>query len=593
MSEAEGMSKTYRLQVGLLPLADAPAELYLRGADSFTLAPRARLDGNTYFNAFYLDYWRRYASLSSLGLSLDLDGDAFLRIIGEDADGQAVTLAMQSLSAGQNTVWLDPSCLAPDCALGRLYFDLTAKTDLSIGDIAWISDDAPRREVSLSVGLCTFNREDHLAVTLDRLEQYASRTPAIMRIFVVNQGEAFGDAKVLTALKNPVFQLIEQENFGGCGGFNRTMIEAVNAAPAASHHLLMDDDILLDPRMLSRAARFLEYTKDPIALGGSMLELGRKTMLHEAGARLESFWHVVSVERGANLADANALEVFATVDPVHYNAWWFCVIPIETIRRLSFSPPLFLHFDDIEYGCRMLEAGVETVALPGVAVWHETFAYKQSDWILYYDFRNRLISATLHPDLTWRPDALFVLGFMMNFILIHRYRAASLAALALRDYLKGPASLGPDPLSRHDAVQAFLARFPVPEERRNIDLDDVLPGSADMPPGSILATVRVFFAHFFLNLFRVGLKKPRLFHGATHPMVVGNAPVLMAKSVDSTVCSYYPPNRWKLVSLTLQALILSAKFLIVHRWVVARWRAATPDLTSEAGWRAIFRSRQC
>ncbi len=59
-----------------------------------------------------------------------------------------------------------------------------------------------------------------------------------------------------------------------------------------------------------------------------------------------------------------------------YTGWWFCLIPREVITRVGLPLPLFLKFDDAEFGLRARAAGIPTIGLPGVAVWHEGWAEK-------------------------------------------------------------------------------------------------------------------------------------------------------------------------------------------------------------------------
>lgn len=48
-----------------------------------------------------------------------------------------------------------------------------------------------------------------------------------------------------------------------------------------------------------------------------------------------------------------------------------CVIPKEIISEIGLSLPVFIKWDDAEYGIRAGEANtMKTVTLPGSAVWH-------------------------------------------------------------------------------------------------------------------------------------------------------------------------------------------------------------------------------
>ncbi len=93
---------------------------------------------------------------------------------------------------------------------------------------------------------------------------------------------------------------------------------------------------------------------------------------------------------------------------VDYNAWWMCLIPRSVAEELGMPLPLFIKWDDAEYGLRARAAGYRTATVPGIAIWHMSFLEKDdtSDWQAYFHYRNRLVAAALHgPD---NPRAMLV-----------------------------------------------------------------------------------------------------------------------------------------------------------------------------------------
>ena len=100
--------------------------------------------------------------------------------------------------------------------------------------------------------------------------------------------------------------------------------------------------------------------------------------------------------------DVRLRAVNATIDvsgiDVDYNGWWMCLIPVETLRTVGLSLPLFIKWDDSEFGLRAKQAGYPTVSFPGAAVWHVPWTDKNDgvDWQSYFHHRNRIIAALLH-----------------------------------------------------------------------------------------------------------------------------------------------------------------------------------------------------
>ena len=83
---------------------------------------------------------------------------------------------------------------------------------------------------------------------------------------------------------------------------------------------------------------------------------------------------------------------------VDYNGWWMCLIPTSVIREIGLSLPLFIKWDDSEYGLRAKAHGFPTVSLPGSAVWHVSWIDKDDlvGWQAYFHARNRIVTALLH-----------------------------------------------------------------------------------------------------------------------------------------------------------------------------------------------------
>lgn len=72
-----------------------------------------------------------------------------------------------------------------------------------------------------------------------------------------------------------------------------------------------------------------------------------------------------------------------------------CLIPTVVLEKIGLSLPVFIKFDDIEYGLRAKKAGFPTVCLPGVAVWHQAWHDKDParSWEEYFTERNRWLAA--------------------------------------------------------------------------------------------------------------------------------------------------------------------------------------------------------
>src|SRR5699024_799008 len=56
--------------------------------------------------------------------------------------------------------------------------------------------------------------------------------------------------------------------------------------------------------------------------------------------------------------------------PANYTGWWGTLFPPGTAQRLGLPAPLFLKWDDAEYGLRATQHGFDHAVLPGTSVHH-------------------------------------------------------------------------------------------------------------------------------------------------------------------------------------------------------------------------------
>src|SRR5690606_22070152 len=146
-----------------------------------------------------------------------------------------------------------------------------------------------------------------------------------------------------------------------------------------------------------------------------------------------------------------------------YNGWWMCMIPKQVIAEIGLSMPVFIKWDDAEYGLRAKKAGYRTVSLPGVALWHISWLDKDDtqDWGAYFHTRNRIIAGLLHSDRPKSGRLLQNSGRQdIKKLLNMQYYATQLAVDALRDVLAGPERLHEVMAESMPAARKKAAEFP-------------------------------------------------------------------------------------------------------------------------------------
>ncbi len=556
-------------------------------AGALAIPAGATLSLDAYFNAFWEENWRLHAAPGEVALRLDLSGPCTVRIIRRTHDRDAVVAEERVTGDG-------PVRLAiPDTAInfrqhGMLVAEVTAHAPVTLRGGAWVTAAPPRR-IGLAAVFCTFNREADIAAVLASLAAEAPVLDRLARVIVVNQGRPGLARHPAVALLLPRLghrlRIVEQANFGGAGGFGRGLLEALDD-PDATHAVLLDDDLRIEPDTLLRMAAFFAHATADRPVGGPMLDLVQPHRIYESGAVIrEANWSFYPQHHGLDVADRNHLPRLLGPAAVHYGGWWCLGVPLALVRAEGMPLPVFIRGDDVEFGLRLAGGGYPTLPMPGLGVWHEPFYLKLGGWQLYYETRNMLITASSHLDPGGRVMAARMARALLVHLLTFRYYEAALILRAVADFLAGPAILDEAPGERHAALAAVRARFPGETVAREIVLPDqpVRPAPRGRVPwGAALAR--------------------SLLDSALRPTVPGATPC----RVDPADFGWSRLRRADAVALatwwdrslpvyrrsreSFRALVREAAPLLLrlHREgpaIAARWREAFPRHTSVAFWR--------
>ena len=132
------------------------------------------------------------------------------------------------------------------------------------------------------------------------------------------------------------------------------------------------------------------------------------------------------------------------------------------MREIGLSLPLFIKWDDSEYGVRAQAAGYPTVTMPGVAVWHVPWTDKNDalDWQAYFHQRNRFVAALLHSPFPHGGRMIREsFNHQVKHLLAMQYSTVELRHLALEDVLAGPDQLHDDLPTKLGEVRELRKRF--------------------------------------------------------------------------------------------------------------------------------------
>jgi galactofuranosylgalactofuranosylrhamnosyl-N-acetylglucosaminyl-diphospho-decaprenol beta-1,5/1,6-galactofuranosyltransferase len=301
-----------------------------------------------------------------------------------------------------------------------------------------------------------------------------------------------------------------------------------------------------------------------------------------------------------NLRSARWLHKRLDVD---FNGWFMCLIPRAVIEEIGLSLPLFIKWDDSEYGLRAKAAGYPTVTFPGAAVWHVPWSDKNDavDWQAYFHLRNRFVAALLHSTY---PRGGRMIRESINHQLAHlvsmQYSTAELRLMALEDVLAGPHALHGMLPTRLAEVNAFRKQFS--DAQLHADHDDFAPVRREKPPrkGKDLTEVPSRKA----QLITAGLapirhlKRPRQL-SREYPEVeirAMDAKWYRLASFDSAVVSMndgtsaalYVRDNERFKDLVKRTLAIHARYRKEWPALAQQYREALADITSPEAWEKTF-----
>ncbi len=323
-------------------------------------------------------------------------------------------------------------------------------------EASWVADvPADRADPgTVTIGITTMNRPDFCAALLTQIGSDAGvARPSSTRSWSPSRAPrrsptTRGFPPRRRALGDKL-RVIEQGNMGGSGGYARSQLETLEAG-RSTYMMCMDDDVVCEPESIVRAVTFGDLCRRPTIVGGHMFSLYSKSRLHSFGEIINQyrFWwqSPPTVEPDWDFADRNlrsARWLHRRID-VDFNGWFMCLIPTEVLRTVGLSLPLFIKWDDSEFGVRAGEHGFPTVTMPGTAVWHVPWTDKNDalDWQSYFHQRNRTIAALLHSPYEHGGRVVREsFNHQVKHLFSMQYSTAELRHLALEDVLAGPERL--------------------------------------------------------------------------------------------------------------------------------------------------------
>ncbi len=586
----------------------------LLGRRSTVVSQGKSLSFGTYFNAFPASYWRRWTDLRSVTLSVKTEGEGMVIVYKSNARGVIQRVDSAVVSGSQEAVF--ELSLKPFGDGGWYWFDLDAnRSDLTLVEANWLTDAAPRTEAGqATVQITTMNKVDYCIDNIRLLSQNLDIFDSVKELLIVDQGtdkvQDHPDFEEVVAPLTGKFRIINQGNLGGSGGFARGMYESVKTG--SDYVLLLDDDVVVEPESILRLVTFADYCKNPTIVGGHMFDMYDRTVLHAFGEVVNP-WRTFydrpheDMSLGHNLGHQNLRNthwLHRRVD-VDYNGWWMCLIPTEVIKQIGLSLPLFLKWDDAEYGLRAKEAGIPTVSFPGAGLWHVSWVDKDDSvgWQAYFHERNRLITALIHSPFEKGGSVMRESLFLdVKHALSMQYYTEEGRLMALEDLLSGPEHLHDSLSERLPVIRSRAADYI--DAQLKSDIDDYPQPKTKKPPFKgrrnftppnykqlIPWAVKTVGRQALVPVNEQAKENPQiqLAYQENRWWTVSRFDSLLVTNAEGTGVFWYKRDPQQLRSKLAKAASLHAKLFKNWASLRERYRSAAADVASFEAWEKTFK----
>src|SRR4029077_10775352 len=223
----------------------------------------------TYFNAFPASYWRRWSTLESVVLRVELTGSARVDVYRSKATGARITVGGAPISSGasnEHAVVEFEIDLDPFEDGGSMCFNIPPESKATVLSAGWYAPVPAPGRANVAVGIPTFNRPADCVNALAALTSDPLVDEVIGAVIVSDQGAKKAvdhpDYAAAAAPLGTRLSLHNQPNLGGSGGYSRVMYEALKNTDC-EQILFMDDDIRIEPDSVLRALAMNRFAKTP------------------------------------------------------------------------------------------------------------------------------------------------------------------------------------------------------------------------------------------------------------------------------------------------------------------------------------------
>ncbi len=231
-----------------------------------------------------------------------------------------------------------------------------------------------------------FNTLSHALISLKK------SSIRLSKIFVFDQASEDGSGKKLQEMygnDSQVEVVINGKNYGFAVGINIGVQKALDTG--ADYVFLLNNDTIVDEYCINHLYDVLKSESKAAVAGPAILYYSNPEKLWQAGG------YFSKIKMGVKVPDKGKLlsEINHRINSVEFLTGCALLIPRSTFQTIGlFDPSLFFYGDDVDYGLRVKEAGLNMYFVPEAKVWHkieDITIDRTTPYVLYHLARSTII----------------------------------------------------------------------------------------------------------------------------------------------------------------------------------------------------------
>lgn len=348
-----------------------------------------------------------------------------------------------------------------------------------------MSNANPNSTPKVAIVIPVYNRSADLKVLLGSVHAQEFKN---VEVIVVDNGST-DSLEWLPEMYPDVLVLRKDKNYGATVGFN-TGLEYAGSSGDYDYVWMLDSDLTVDDRSLSRLVDVMESDKSIGLAGPKILNSADKGLIVEAGARIDLAEGKV-FPLYCNEPDFESGEVIE----VDYHGSGVSLVRAEAFRKAGgMDERYYFLWDDMDYGLLIKRKGYKVVAVTDAVVYHPAFTEKRSAAInAYYGIKGPLLTTSKYADPVSRLRCIYGTLRMVFKGAIYRFlsgygRLAGLSIQALWDFATG--KWGERKEVREVASDSEYRPGGVPVKSMDARTVAILPSGTDKDVARVLGIVR-------------------------------------------------------------------------------------------------------